>query len=407
MKTAIIGGGASGMMAAFFAAKKESVTLYEKNEKLGKKLFITGKGRCNITTTLEGEEFLNNVVRNKKFLYSSIYSFPPSRTMEFFKRNNLELKVERGNRVFPKSDKSSDIIKCFEKALIKGSVDIKLNEEVLSVTKDENFIITTDKGFYTFDRVIVATGGKSYVSTGSTGKGYEIAKSFGHKVVDLKPALVPIVLNDEDLRECSGLPLKNVELVVRKKNKVFKKFFGEALITHFGISGPVVLTASCYINRIPNKDISLYLDLKPNLDFQTLDNRFLREFTNAPNKNLSNVMETLLPKNLITPFLTRSKVEGAKKPSNITVEERHRLIKTLKEFPLSFNSIYDLNAAIVTSGGVSTTEVDPSTMESKIVTGLYFTGEVVDVDALTGGFNLQIALSTGYLAGTMGEYMEI
>lgn len=395
------------MMAAFFAAKKEMVTLFEKNEKLGKKLFITGKGRCNITTTLEGEEFLNNVVRNKKFLYSAIYSFPPSRTMEFFKRNNLELKVERGNRVFPKSDKSSDIIKCFEKALVKSDVDIKLNEEVLDVTKDEKFIITTDKESYTFDRVIVATGGKSYVSTGSTGKGYEIAKAFGHKVVDLKPALVPIILNDEDLRECSGLPLKNVELIVKKKNKVFKKFFGEALITHFGISGPVVLTASCYINRIPNNDISLYLDLKPNLDFETLDNRFLREFTNTPNKNLSNIMERLLPKNLISPFLTRADIEGTNKPSNITVEERHRLIKTLKEFPLSFNSIYDLNAAIVTSGGVSTTEVDPSTMESKIVTGLYFTGEVLDVDALTGGFNLQIALSTGYLAGTTGEYMEI
>lgn len=407
MKTAIIGGGASGMMAAFFAAKKEAVTLFEKNEKLGKKLFITGKGRCNITTTLEGEEFLNNVVRNKKFLYSAIYSFPPSRTMEFFKRNNLELKVERGNRVFPKSDKSSDIIKCFEKALIKSGVDIKLNEEVLSVTKDENFIIKTNRGSYTFDRVIVATGGKSYVSTGSTGKGYEIAKAFGHKVVDLKPALVSVILNDKDLRECSGLPLKNIDLIVKKKNKVFKKFFGEALITHFGISGPVVLTASSYINRIPNKDISLYLDLKPNLDFQTLDNRFLREFTNAPNKNLSNVMERLLPKNLISPFLTRADIEGTKKPSNITVEERHRLIKNLKEFPLSFNSIYDLNAAIVTSGGVSTTEVDPSTMESKIVTDLYFTGEVLDVDALTGGFNLQIALSTGYLAGTMGEYMEI
>lgn len=395
------------MMAAFFAAKKEDTTLFEKNEKLGKKLFITGKGRCNITTTLEGEEFLNNVVRNKKFLYSAIYSFSPSRTMEFFKRNNLELKVERGNRVFPKSDKSSDIIKCFEKALIKTGVDIKLNEEVLNVTKDEKFLIKTDKGTYTFDRVIIATGGKSYVSTGSTGKGYEIAKIFGHKVVDLKPALVPIILNDEDLKEYSGLPLKNIDLVVKKKSKVFKKFFGEALITHFGISGPVVLTASCYINRIPNKDISLYLDLKPNLDFETLDNRFLREFSNAPNKNLSNIMEKLLPKNLITPYLTRADIGGTKKPSNITVEERHRLIKTLKEFPLSFNSIYDLNAAIVTSGGVSTTEVDPSTMESKIVRGLYFTGEVLDVDALTGGFNLQIALSTGYLAGTMGEYVEI
>lgn len=395
------------MMAAFFAAKKEAVTLFEKKEKLGKKLFITGKGRCNITTTLEGEEFLNNVVRNKKFLYSAIYSFPPSRTMEFFKRNNLELKVERGNRVFPKSDKSSDIIKCFDKALIKSDVDIKLNEEVLDVTKDEKFIITTDKGSYTFDRVIVATGGKSYVSTGSTGKGYEIAKIFGHKVVDLRPAIVPIILNDEDLRECSGLSLKNIELVVKRRNKVFKKFFGEALITHFGISGPVILTASSYINRIPAKHISLYLDLKPNLDFQTLDNRFLREFSNAPNKNLSNIMERLLPKNLITPYLTRADMDGTKKPSNITVEERRRLIKTLKEFPLSFNSIYDLNAAIVTSGGVSTTEVDPSTMESKIVTGLYFTGEVLDVDALTGGFNLQIALSTGYLAGTMGEYMEI
>ena len=407
MKTAIIGGGASGMMAAFFAAKKEDVTLFEKNEKLGKKLFITGKGRCNITTTLEGEEFLNNVVRNKKFLYSAIFSFPPSRTMEFFKSNNLELKVERGNRVFPKSDKSSDIIKCFEKGLIKSGVDIKLNEEVLSITKNENFIIKTDKGSYTFDRVIVATGGKSYVATGSTGKGYEIAKAFGHKVVDLKPALVPFILNDEDLRECSGLSLKNIDLVVKKKNKVFKKFFGEALITHFGISGPVVLTASCYINRVPDRDISLYLDLKPNLDFETMDNRFLREFSNAPNKNLSNVMETLLPKNLIQPFLTRASIDGTKKPSNITVEERHRLIKTLKEFPLSFNSIYDLNAAIVTSGGVSTAEVDPGTMESKIVKGLYFTGEVLDVDALTGGFNLQIALSTAYLAGTMGEYMEI
>lgn len=395
------------MMAAFFAAKKEDTTLFEKNEKLGKKLFITGKGRCNITTTLEGEEFLNNVVRNKKFLYSAIYSFPPSRTMEFFKRNNLELKVERGNRVFPKSDKSSDIIKCFEKALVKTGVDIKLNEEVLCVRKDKNFIIKTDKDTYTFDRVIIATGGKSYVSTGSTGKGYEIAKIFGHKVVDLKPALVPIILNDEDLKECSGLPLKNIDLVVKKKNKVFKKFFGEALITHFGISGPVVLTASSYVNRIPNKDISLYLDLKPNLDFETLDNRFLREFSNAPNKNLSNIMEKLLPKNLITPYLTRADIEGTKKPSNITVEERHRLIKTLKEFPLSFNSIYDLNAGIVTSGGVSITEVDPSTMESKLVKGLYFTGEVLDVDALTGGFNLQIALSTGYLAGTMGEYVEI
>lgn len=395
------------MMAAFFAAKNEEVTLFEKNEKLGKKLFITGKGRCNITTTLEGEEFLNNVVRNKKFLYSAIYSFPPSRTMEFFKKNNLNLKVERGNRVFPASDKSSDIIKCFEMALIKSEVDIKLNEEVLNVTKDENFNIKTDKGIYNFDRIIVATGGKSYVSTGSTGKGYEIAKSFGHKVVDLKPALVPIILNDEDLRECSGLPLKNIDLVVKKRNKVYKKFFGEALITHFGISGPVVLTASSYINRIPDKDISLYLDLKPNLDFETLDNRFLREFSNAPNKNLSNVMERLLPKNLVESFLTRADVEGTKKPSNITVEERHRLINTLKEFHLSFNSIYDLNAAIVTSGGVSTTEVDPSTMESKIVKGLYFTGEVLDVDALTGGFNLQIALSTGYLAGTRGEYMEI
>lgn len=395
------------MMAAFFAAKKEDTTLFEKNEKLGKKLFITGKGRCNITTTLEGEEFLNNVVRNKKFLYSAIYSFPPSRTMEFFKRNNLELKIERGNRVFPKSDKSSDIIKCFEKTLVKTGVDIKLNEEVLNVTKDENFLIKTNKDTYTFDRVIVATGGKSYVSTGSTGKGYEIAKIFGHKVVDLKPALVPIILNDEDLKEYSGLPLKNIDLVVKKKSKVFKKFFGEALITHFGISGPVVLTASSYINRIPAKDINLYLDLKPNLDFETLDNRFLREFSNAPNKNLSNIMEKLLPKNLITPYLTRADIEGTKKPSNITVEERHRLIKTLKEFPLSFNSIYDLNAGIVTSGGVSTTEVDPSTMESKIVKGLYFTGEVLDVDALTGGFNLQIALSTGYLAGTMGEYVEI
>lgn len=395
------------MMAAFFAAKNEDVTLFEKNEKLGKKLFITGKGRCNITTTLEGEEFLNNVVRNKKFLYSAIYSFPPSRTMEFFKNNNLELKVERGNRVFPASDKSSDIIKCFEKALIKSEVDIKLNEEALNVTKDENFIIKTDKGIYNFDRIIVATGGKSYVSTGSTGKGYEIAKSFGHKVVDLKPTLVPIILNDEDLRECSGLSLKNIDLVVKKKNKVFKKFFGEALITHFGISGPIVLTASSYINRIPNKDISLYLDLKPNLDFETLDNRFLREFSNSPNKNLSNIMERLLPKNLVEPFLTRADIEGTKKPSSITVEERHKLIKTLKEFPLKFKSVYDLNAAIVTSGGVSTSEVDPSTMESKIVKSLYFTGEVLDVDALTGGFNLQIALSTGYLAGTCGEYMEI
>lgn len=393
MKIAIIGGGPAGMMCAIKAAENHEVFLYEKNEKLGKKLFITGKGRCNLTNYCDEREFLKNIVRNKNFMYSSIYSLSPFTTYYYFEELGLPLKIERGNRVFPASDKSSDVIKIYEKKLREMGVKIKLNSEIKSIKKDEDCFVLNDREKY--DKVVIATGGVSYKLTGSTGDGYKFAKNFNHKVVETVPGLIGINLyNGFSL---AGLTLKNVELKVTKDKKIISREFGELLFTHRGISGPIVLTTSSKINRL--RDFEIYLDLKPALTNEKLDNRILRDFCENQNKIIENVMRLLLPRDLISYILESAEIESDKKVNQITKEERDKLVKTIKNFELKFESLDDINRAIITSGGVDVVDIDPKTMESKIVKGLYFIGEVLDVDAVTGGFNIQIANSTGYNCG--------
>ena len=393
MKIAIIGGGPAGMMCAIKAAENHQVTIFEKNEKLGKKLFITGKGRCNLTNYCDEREFLKNIVNNSSFMYSSIYSFSPFTTYYYFEELGLPLKVERGNRVFPASDKSSDVIKAYEKKLKDLGVKINLNYEVTSIEKvDGKFIIN---GREKFDKVVIASGGISYKLTGSTGDGYKFAKDFGHKVIDQVPGLIGINLKNNF--SLAGLTLKNVELKVLKDKKILSREFGEMLFTHRGISGPIVLTTSSKINRL--KDFEMYLDLKPALDPEKLDARILRDFHENQNKNLENVMKSLLPRDLIIYVLESAGIFGDKKVNQITKEDRERLVRTIKNFSLKFDSLDDIDRAIVTSGGVDVKDIDPKTMESKKVKGLYFIGEVLDLDGLTGGFNIQIANSTGYSCG--------
>lgn len=393
MKIAIIGGGPAGMMCAIKAAENHQVTIFEKNEKLGKKLFITGKGRCNLTNYCDEREFLKNIVNNSSFMYSSIYSFSPFTTYYYFEELGLPLKVERGNRVFPASDKSSDVIKAYEKKLKDLGVKINLNYEVTSIEKvDGKFIIN---GREKFDKVVIASGGISYKLTGSTGDGYKFAKDFGHKVIDQVPGLIGINLKNNF--SLAGLTLKNVELKVLKDKKILSREFGEMLFTHRGISGPIVLTTSSKINRL--KDFEMYLDLKPALDPEKLDARILRDFHENQNKNLENVMKSLLPRDLIIYVLEGAGISGDKKVNQITKEDRESLVKTIKNFELKFDSLDDIDRAIVTSGGVDVKDIDPKTMESKKVSGLYFIGEVLDLDGLTGGFNIQIANSTGYSCG--------
>lgn len=393
MKIAIIGGGPAGMMCAIKAAENHQVTIFEKNEKLGKKLFITGKGRCNLTNYCDEREFLRNIVNNSSFMYSSIYSFSPFTTYYYFEELGLPLKVERGNRVFPASDKSSDVIKAYEKKLKALGVKINLNYEVTSIDKvDDKFILN---GREKFDKVVIASGGISYKLTGSTGDGYKFAKDFGHKVIDQVPGLIGINLKNNF--SLAGLTLKNVELKVLKDKKILSREFGEMLFTHRGISGPIVLTTSSKINRL--KDFEMYLDLKPALDPEKLDARILRDFHENQNKNLENVMKSLLPRDLIIYVLEGAGISGDKKVNQITKEDRESLVKTIKNFALKFDSLDDIDRAIVTSGGVDVKDIDPKTMESKKVSGLYFIGEVLDLDGLTGGFNIQIANSTGYSCG--------
>ena len=393
MKIAIIGGGPAGMMCAIKAAENHQVTIFEKNEKLGKKLFITGKGRCNLTNYCDEREFLKNIVNNSSFMYSSIYSFSPFTTYYYFEELGLPLKVERGNRVFPASDKSSDVIKAYEKKLKALGVKINLNYEVTSIEKvDSRFIIN---GREKFDKVVIASGGISYKLTGSTGDGYKFAKDFGHKVIDQVPGLIGINLKNNF--SLAGLTLKNVELKILKDKKILSREFGEMLFTHRGISGPIVLTTSSKINRL--KDFEMYLDLKPALDPEKLDARILRDFDENQNKNLENVMKSLLPRDLIIYVLESAGIFGDKKVNQITKEDRERLVRTIKNFSLKFDSLDDIDRAIVTSGGVDVKDIDPKTMESKKVKGLYFIGEVLDLDGLTGGFNIQIANSTGYSCG--------
>lgn len=393
MKIAIIGGGPAGMMCAIKAAENHGITIFEKNEKLGKKLFITGKGRCNLTNYCDEREFLKNMVNNSNFMYSSIYSFSPFTTYYYFEELGLPLKVERGNRVFPLSDKSSDVIKAYEKKLKDLGVKVHLNFEIKSIEKvGEEFILN---GREKFDKVIIATGGISYKLTGSTGDGYKFAKNFGHKIINQVPGLIGINLKNNF--SLAGLTLKNVELKVIKDKKIISKEFGEMLFTHRGISGPIVLTTSSKINRL--KDFEMFLDLKPALEPEKLDARILRDFSENQNKNIENVMRSLLPKDLISYVLYSAGISGDEKVNQITKIERENLVKTIKNFELKFDSLDDIDRAIVTSGGIDVKDIDPKTMESKKVSGLYFIGEVLDLDGLTGGFNIQIANSTGYSCG--------
>lgn len=393
MKIAIVGGGPAGMMCAIKASENHQVTILEKNEKLGKKLFITGKGRCNLTNYCDEREFLKNIVNNSSFMYSSIYSFSPFTTYYYFEELGLPLKVERGNRVFPASDKSSDVIRAYEKKLKALGVKINLNYEVTSIEKvNGEFMIN---GREKFDKVVIASGGISYKLTGSTGDGYKFAKDFGHKVIDQVPGLIGINLKNNF--SLAGLTLKNVELKILKDKKILSREFGEMLFTHRGISGPIVLTTSSKINRL--KDFEMYLDIKPALDPEKLDARILRDFHENQNKNLENVMKSLLPRDLIIYVLEGAGISGDKKVNQITKEDRESLVRTIKNFSLKFDSLDDIDRAIVTSGGVDVKDIDPKTMESKKVKGLYFIGEVLDLDGLTGGFNIQIANSTGYSCG--------
>lgn len=409
-RVCVIGGGASGLMAAYAAAENGNrVVLMEKNEKLGKKIYITGKGRCNLTNDISPEEFLENVVRGRKFLTGAIYSFPPRRVMEFFISHGLSLKTERGGRVFPVSDHASDVTKALERACKSVGVEIRLGQTVKElrardIMSDKDIMsriveAETDSGTHTFDEAIVCTGGLSYPSTGSTGDGYRFAEKFGISVTDLKPGLCGVELRGSVFADLQGLSLKNVSLTAKENNKTLYFGFGEMLFTHYGISGPLVLSLSSLINRSEMKKLSLYLDLKPALDEETLDKRLLRDFGKYKNKQMSNALVDLLPQKMISAVLSAAAVSEKKSVNVLTKEERSRLVRTLKYFPMYPVGLRGFQEAIITSGGVSLSEINPKTMEAKKIKGVRFCGEVLDADAFTGGYNLQIAFSTGYAAG--------
>ncbi len=401
MKVIVVGGGASGLVAAYTAAKDgHDVTLLEKNEKLGKKIYITGKGRCNLTNECLPDEFLQNVVRGEKFLRGAIYKFPPSDMMELLQSHGLALKTERGNRVFPASDHASDVTKTLEKMCKNEGVSIRLGEEVLKIGVLHSTMsdIVTQKGTYFCDAAVIATGGLSYPSTGSTGDGYSFAKELGHKIVPCVPSLTG--LNCEgDFAAVQGVSVKNAVLTARRGEKVLFSELGEILFTHYGVSGPLVLTLSALINRLPMQEISLSIDFKPALDEKQLDDRLLRDFSERKNEQMHNAVRGLLPASLGGFVLKAARISPEKQVNAVTKEERSRLLKALKALPISPVSLRGFDEAVVTSGGISLDGINPKTMESKLVKGLYFCGEVLDVDAFTGGFNLQIAFATGYAAG--------
>ena len=400
MRVAVIGGGPAGMMAGIAAAEGGAeVTLFEKNEKLGKKLYISGKGRCNVTNDCETREFFLNVATNSRFLFSAIHKFSPQDTIDFCQSRGLNLKTERGNRVFPCSDKSSDVIRLFADELRKNGVLVRLNTEIISVVFQENhFLLTTITDIVSFDRVIIATGGLSYSATGSTGDGYGMAKKFGHGVVALKPALCRILC--DGAKELEGLSLRNVEVSLTNSDGAkIESEFGEMLFTDDGVSGPAVLTLSSRINKLPKGNYRISIDLKPALSVEKLDERVLRDFSERMNKDFINSLDALLPERLIKMVAIQSGIPFDKKVNQITAQERSRLVFALKNLHFPYVGLDNIEYGIVTSGGVDVKEINPSTMESKIQSGLYFAGEVMDVDAYTGGFNIQIALSTGYVAG--------
>lgn len=406
MRVLVVGGGPAGMMAAIQAAKQgNTVTLLEQNEKLGKKLFITGKGRCNVTNDCDVTELFDSVVSNKKFLYSAFYSFSNQDVKDFFEEQGLRLKVERGRRVFPASDKSSDVIKALGNALKKLEVKIRLRTRVDKVLTENDIVCgvrLSDGECLNADKIILATGGVSYKSTGSDGSGLVMAEKLGHQVTKLRPGLVGMCTKEAWVRDMQGLTLKNVAVSIGKKQgkKPLYEDFGELLFTHYGVSGPMILSASSRLgDELEKEDLYIKIDLKPALSKEQLDSRILRDFEERKNADLSNAMVHLLPKSMIPVMLHVCGLDPAKKVNEVTRGEREQLVKGMKEFPLTINGLRDIQEAIITRGGVTVKEVDPSTMESKIVKNLYLAGEMLDLDALTGGYNLQIAWSTGYLAG--------
>lgn len=409
MKTVIIvGGGAAGMLAGIAAARNGgTVHIFEKNEKLGKKVFITGKGRCNVTNACDTEDLFRNVVTNSKFLYSSFYGFNNFDMMALLEEAGCPLKTERGNRVFPVSDKSSDVIKALSGMLGRLGAEVHLHSEVKELLLEDGRcrgILLKKGGAETKvygDAVIVACGGLSYPTTGSTGDGYRFAGAAGHTVTELSPALVPFVVKEPVVKELQGLSLKNIEAVVMRGKKVIYREFGEMLFTHYGVSGPVLLSASSYaVKELKKGPLSLVIDLKPALSEEQLDARLLREFEGTLNKQFKNALVHLFPSKLVPVMVERSGISPEKKVNEITREERKQIIQATKSFTVTITGLRDYNEAIITQGGVSVKEVNPSTMESKLVSGLYFAGEVLDLDAVTGGFNLQIAWSTAWTAGS-------
>lgn len=419
MRIAVIGGGPAGMMAAISASQNQNeVYLLEKNSKLGKKLLITGKGRCNITSSLDIREFIANIPGNGSFLYSAFNNYTNQDIIEFLKKNGVAVKEERGNRIFPVSDKSIDVLNSFTKELNKKQVKIKFDAKVTGIEVEKNKVKAVtyiDKNNESkkllVDKVILATGGKTYSATGSTGDGYEIAKKLGHTITKIRPSLVPLTASGESLNICQelqGLSLKNVsmKLINLENKKSIYEDFGEMLFTHFGVSGPMILSSSAHLLRYKNVDnllaqnkIQLQIDLKPALSLEKLDLRLQRDFAQEKNKEFKNSLNNLLPQKLIAVIVEKSGIKPNKQVNEITKEERLRLANLLKEFKIIISGFRPLDEGIITSGGINIKEINPKTMESKIIEGLYFAGEIIDVDAYTGGFNLQIAYSTGYTAG--------
>lgn len=404
-KVLVIGGGAAGMFAAIFAARNgNEVHVLEKNEKLGKKVFITGKGRCNITNASDMDTLFDSVVSNSKFLYSSFYGYTNQDVMNFFEELGLKIKVERGERVFPESDHSSDVIAALSKEMRRLGVDVSLYTEVKKILTNEDGVtgvLLSDGKKIDGDVCIVATGGFSYQTTGSTGDGYRFAKENGHQVTEILPALVPLTVKETYGKELQGLSLRNVEASIYDGKKELYREFGEMLFTHYGVSGPLMLSASSYLTKIlRKKELRLVIDLKPALTMEQLDVRVLRDFEENKNKQFKNAIGKLFPAKLIPVMLELSRIDPEKKVNEISKEERQGFVHLIKHFEMTITGTRDFNEAIITQGGVKTKEINPSTMESKIIPRLYFVGEVLDLDALTGGFNLQIAWSTGYAAGS-------
>ncbi len=400
------------MMAAITAAEfGNDVTIIEKNSSFGKKLLITGKGRCNITSSLYMSEFIKNTPGNGQFLYSAFQNYTNTDIIEFLKRQGLEVKEERGNRIFPITDKSIDVLKCFENRMNELKIKKLLNTRVEKILIQNNCVISvrTNNEMIKTNKVILATGGRSYPLTGSTGDGYIIAENLGHKITPIKPSLVPLVVYEkEECKKMQGLSLRNVEIKITdlNKGKTIYEDFGEMIFTHFGISGPIILSGSAHLvrykdieNLLKDKKIKLQIDLKPALSESQLDDRILRDFKEFKNKQFKHSLDKLLPQKIIPVIIEKSGIDGEKRVNEITKEERKKLISVLKDFELTIKDFRPVEEAIITSGGIDTKEINPKTMESKIIKGLYFSGEIIDVDSYTGGFNLQIAYSTGYTAG--------